>query len=144
MKRLLPLLLALALLAGCGAKEKETRPVEETVPPAEEPAAPAADSGAFALTTEREEYDPSVETVWYLLENRGSTEIMTGREVQVERLAADETWQALPVKENTGWTMEGLLVPAGETIALSCWLGMYDHDFCDGAYRIVKEVEGQT
>lgn len=144
MKRLLPLLLALALLAGCGAKEKETRPVEETVPPAEEPAAPAADSGAFALTTEREEYDPSVENVWYLLENRGSTEIMTGREVQVERLAADETWQALPVKENTGWTMEGLLVPAGETIALSCWLGMYDHDFCDGAYRVVKEVEGQT
>ena len=144
MKRLLPLLLALALLAGCGAKEKETRPVEETVPPAEEPAVPAADSGAFALTTEREEYDPSVETVWYLLENRGSTEIMTGREVQVERLAADETWQALPVKENTGWTMEGLLVPAGETIALSCWLGMYDHDFCDGTYRVVKEVEGQT
>ena len=35
-------------------------------------------------------------------------------------------------------------MPAGETIALNCWLGMYDHDFSDGSYRMVEEVEGQA
>ena len=144
MKRILPMLLALALLAGCGAEKEETPTVGENPPAAvEEPGAEAA-KGDFLLTTEWAEYDPSVETVWYLLENRSGGEIMTGREVKVERLAEDGTWQALPLRENAAWTMEGLLVPEGETIALCCWLGMYDHDFSDGTYRIVKEVEGQT
>ena len=142
MTRLLPLLLALALLAGYGAMESKAPAAKESSFPAEEPA-PVTVSEDFRLTTEWAEYDPSVETVWYLLENRSGGEIMTGRENRVERLAADGTWQALPMKENAAWTMEGLMVPNGETIALNCWLGMYDHDFCDGTYRIVKEVEGQ-
>ena len=143
MKRMLPLLLALALLAGCGGKKAEAPMDGEGSPPAEEPA-PAVTEGDFLLTTEWAEYDPSVETVWYLLENHSGGEIMTGRENRVEQLAADGTWQALSMIENAAWTMEGLLVPDGEAVALGCWLGMYDHDFCDGTYRIVKEVEGQT
>lgn len=143
MKRLLPVLLALALLAGCGGKKAEAPMAGEGNLPAEEPA-PAVTEGDFLLTTEWAEYDPSVETVWYLLENHSGGEVMTGRENRVERLATDGTWQALPMKENAAWTMEGLLVPDGAAIALGCWLGMYDHEFCDGTYRIVKEVEGQT
>ena len=149
MKKLIPMLLIIVLLTACG--EQEDLPAEEKSPPVGEMTLPESiytgeDAGAcdYTMTTEWEEYDPSVKTIWYFLENGSGQEIMTGREDHLERLGPDGTWQTLPMKENTGWTMEGLIVPAGETIALNCWLGMYDHDYSDGTYRIVKEVEGQT
>ena len=61
----------------------------EGSPPVEEPA-PAVTEGDFLLTTEWAEYDPSVETVWYLLENHSGREIMTSNLNNAARMSMED------------------------------------------------------
>ena len=94
MKKLIPMLLIIVLLTACG--EQEDLPAEEKSPPVGEMTLPESiytgeDAGAcdYTMTTEWEEYDPSVKTIWYFLENGSGQEIMTGREDHLERLGPD-------------------------------------------------------
>lgn len=136
----LALLLSALLLTGCGG---------ERGPAAGEMSVPESDvaelSADLLLRPEWEEYDPSVETIWFTLENRTGGEIETGVDYALETLGENGSWYQVPFREDVGWTMELLSVADGGTIALSCWLSAFDCDFSDGGtYRIVKTVEGQT
>lgn len=149
MKKLIPMLLVLALLAGCGAQETGT---EEKEPPAGEMTLPEStytdsDTGARSctLTTEWEEYDPSVEAVWYILKNESDRDAETGADYLLETLGENGSWYQVPLVENAAWYAVAYELPAGGSIAMACHLAMFDYDFSGGGtYRIVKEVEGQT
>ena len=147
MKRIFAAVLCLLLLAGCGA-EKQT-PTEEG-PPAGEITLPESthtenDTGECACTmeTEWEEYDPSVDTVWYILKNEGDRDVETGADYLLETLGENGSWYQVPLVENAAWYAVAYVLPAGGSIAMACHLSMFDYDFSDGTYRIVKTVEGQ-
>ena len=142
MKKSLLCLLAL-LLTGCGTAER-IAPAGEMAWPESPLAAQEMEEGGFSLSAEREEYDPSVGTIWYVLEDHSGEGAMTGREVQLETLGENGRWYRLPLAEDAAWTMEGLVVPEGGRIALSCGLGMFGRELPSGTYRLVKEVAGQT
>lgn len=148
MKKLIPMLLVLALLTGCGAQETKT---EEKGPPAGEMTLPEStytgdDAGecACTMTTEWTEYDPSVGAVWYILKNESDRDVETGADYQLETLGENGAWYQFPLVENAAWNAIAYELPAGGSIAMACHLSMFDYDFSDGTYRIVKEVEGQT
>ena len=148
MKKLIPMLLVLALLAGCGAQEAKT---EEKGPPAGEMTLPEstytgdnAEECDCTMTTEWEEYDPSVGVVWYILKNESDRDVETGADYQLETLGENGAWYQFPLVENAAWNAIAYELPAGGSIAMACHLSMFNYDFSDGTYRIVKEVEGQT
>ncbi|WP_298034961.1 immunoglobulin-like domain-containing protein [uncultured Dysosmobacter sp.] len=151
MKRIFVCLLCVLLLAGCGKKDAGEVLAAEKDPHAgeaaleEHPVQPAADNGDYMLSTEWPEYDPSVKTVWFTLENHSGADIETGVDYGLEALGENGNWRQVPFVDNAAWTAQALCVPDGETIALPCALGMFDYDFSGGgAYRVTKEVEGQT
>lgn len=138
MKRTWILMLCILLLSGCGKKTEEPAqsPAAET-PPVE------VVSGSYTLTTQKEEYGPQTEELYFYLENNGGSEIMTGVDHGLQALSG-ESWLDVPFRENYGWTAEGLIIPPGERIALTCSLRMFDYDFSGGGtFRIVKAV-GET
>ena len=135
MKKLISILLLFAMLTACGA-QKQTLP-ESTYTGEEE--------CACTMTTEWEEYDPSVGGVWYILKNEGDRNVGTGEAYLLEALGENGTWYQLPLVKDAAWIAIGYGIPAGGSIALACSFSMFDYDFSGGGtYRIVKEVEGQT
>lgn len=134
MKRIWMCLLALLLLAGCGGEAQESAGEA----PAEE--APAAGSYSLGMTTEWAEYDPSVDTIWCVLSHEGEGEPLEfGSEYRLE-VRTDSGWEQVPFAEGTGWDAVLHTLPAGESWAFPCALSMFDYDFTEGAYRVVKDV----
>lgn len=148
MKRILACLLCVLLLAGCGADRPDEADHMVSIPEQMglgPKSAAGEESAAFTLSTEWAEYDPSIGTIWFTLENHSGGDIETGvdhtLECYVEEVGA---WYQVPMKADAAWNAIALCVPDGETIALSCSLSMFDCDFSGGgAYRIVKKVDGQ-
>lgn len=136
MKRIWMCLLALLLLAGCGAEERESAGEA----PAEE--APAAGSYSLGMTTEWTEYDPSVGTVWCIVSSEGEGEPLEfGSEYRLE-VRTDSGWKEIPLREDAAWDMVLYSRDPGESWAFPCVLSMFDYDFTEGTYRVVKEVGG--
>ena len=46
----------------------------------------------------------------------------------------------MPFAEGTGWDAVLHTLPAGESWAFPCALSLFDFDFTEGAYRVVKDV----
>ena len=135
MKRLWICLLALLMLAGCGSGDIAATTVYQTDDP------PRA-----ALTTERDAYDPSVETVWCILSYEGEGDPLEyGASYWLDVREEDGTWAQVPLAENTGWDAVLYTLPSGEKQAFPCSLSMFDYDFSGGGtFRVVKETGDQT
>ncbi len=133
MKRIWICLLALLVLAGCGDPgDVAVTTVYETDDP------PRA-----TLTAERDAYDPSVETVWCVLSYEGEGEPLEyGASYWLDVREEDGTWTQVPLAENTGWDAVLYTLPSGEKQAFPCSLSLFDYDFTDGDYRVVKEIGG--
>lgn len=149
MKKLIAILLMFVMLTACGA-QKQTP--EEKGPPAGEVTLPEsaqtendARECACTMTTEWEEYDPSVGGIWYTLKNESDRNVGTGEAYLLEALGENGAWYQLPLVKDAAWIAIAYGIPAGGSIALACSLSMFDYDFSGGGtFRIVKEVEGQT
>ena len=95
----------------------------------------------YFLKPEWDEYDPSVERIWFTVENHSGAVMETGTDYQLETLFDNGAWHQVPFKENVGWEAILLVVQDGGTMTLSCWLPMFDYDFSGGGtYRIVKTI----
>ena len=150
MKRLISILLIFVMLTACGAqvetaKEEKGLPAGEMTLPENTHVENDTGECACTMTTEWEEYDPSVGSVWYILKNESSQAVSLGWPYSLETLGENSTWYQVPLVENAAWYAIAYELPAGGSIALACSFSMFDYDFSGGGtYRIVKEVEGQT
>ena len=135
MKRIGICLLALLVLAGCGGKEADTG----------EPQAgqePSGGSFSLGMATEWEAYDPSVETIWCILSDEGSGEPLEfGAEYRLE-VQTDSGWEQVPLAEDAAWEQVLYTLEPNRQWAFACSLSLFDYDFTDGDYRVVKEVGG--
>ena len=135
MKRLWICLLALLVLAGCGSSETGT----EEAPQEEQ--TPSSGSYSLGLATEWDAYDPSVDAIWCILSYEGEGEPLEfGAEYRLE-VQTDSGWEQVPWK-NEAWEDILYTLPAGESWAFSCSLSLFDYDFTEGTYRVVKEIGG--
>ena len=134
MRRIWICLLALLVLAGCG--EQETDAGE---PPAEQ----ETSSGSFSLEldTEWDVYDPSAEEIWCILSYEGEGDPLEfGAEYRLE-VQTDSGWEQVPFVEGTGWDSVLYTLHVGESWAFPCVLSLFDYDFTEGTYRVVKDLE---
>ena len=132
MKRLWICLLALLVLAGCGGNPTDVG-VTLVVPQS---------AGAYSLNMETEwmEYDPSVDSIWCILSYEGEGEPLEfGAEYRLE-VQTDSGWEKVPWK-NEAWEDILYTLPAGESWAFPCVLSLFDYDFTEGTYRVVKDLE---
>ena len=149
MKRIWICLLALLLLAGCGAEQRDEMvswPEQNGLEPFK--AEVEAQEG-LTLSAEWEAYDPSIEAIWFTLENNSGVEVSMGAEYSLERwLEGDSVpsdWYQVPLVENAGWITISYNLAPGEKFAQACNLSMFDYDFSDGGrFRVVKTVGDQT
>lgn len=148
MKRIWICLLALLLLAGCGAEQRDEMvswPEQNGLEPFK--AEVEAQEG-LTLSAEWEAYDPSIEAIWFTLENNSGVEVSMGAEYSLERwLEGDSVpsdWYQVPLVENAGWITISYNLAPGEKFAQACNLSMFDYDFSDGGrFRVVKTVGDQ-
>lgn len=132
MKRLWICLLALLVLVGCGGNPTD---VGETL------VVPQS-AGSYRLNMETEwmEYDPSVDSIWCILSYEGEGEPLEfGAEYRLE-VQTDSGWEKVPWK-NEAWEDILYTLPAGEFWAFPCVLSLFDYDFTEGTYRVVKDLE---
>ena len=149
MKRIWICLLALLLLAGCGAEQRDEMvswPEQNGLEPFK--AEVEAQEG-LTLSAEWEAYDPSIEAIWFTLENNSGVEVSMGAEYSLERwLEGDSVpsdWYQVPLVENAGWITISYNLAPGEKFAQACNLSMFDYDFSGGGtFRVVKEIGDQT
>lgn len=136
MKRLWICLLALLVLAGCGSSgtgTEEARQEEQT---------PSSGSYSLGLATEWDAYDPSVETIWCIVSSEGTgAPLEYGAEYRLD-VHTDSGWEEIPLREDAAWDMVLYSRDPGESWAFACSLSLFDYDFADGDYRVVKEIGG--
>ena len=148
MKKMFALALTLLCLAGCSAKKEETVAAgEPTLPEHEYETEVGQEEGTpiYLLTPEWNEYDPSVESVWFTIQNCSGEIMETGTEYQLETQGENGNWKQVPFKENVGWNSILMVVQNGGTLAQACDLSMFEYDFSGGGtYRIVKQIGDQA
>ena len=147
-KKMFVLALALLCLAGCGAKEEEKIPTGEmTLPESGHETVIEQEEGTpiYLLTPEWNEYDPSVESVWFTIQNCSGAIMETGADHWLETLGENGNWYQVPFKENVGWNSILMVVQNGGTLAQVCNLSMFEYDFSGGGtYRIAKQIGDQV
>ncbi len=82
--------------------------------------------------------------VWMRLTNSSDKTVLTGRPFQLYRYENDE-WVSCETTEDLAWTLEAIMILAGQSREESCNLGFFDISK-NGYYRLVKDfsIEGET
>ena len=143
MKRLWICLLALLLLAGCGAEEPADQAPDGELSPEASTTVPT--EGPVTLELEWETYAPSVKQVWYVVENTGTETVEFGEDYHLEMLGEDGAWYDVPWRENAAVNTIAYILQPGEKHAGTCSFSQFDYDFSGGGtFRVIKVVGDQT
>ena len=107
------------------------------------------ENASIKLATEWDVYDPSMEEIWFWIENDSGNDVTFGQEYTLEKwLETDggvQDWYQVPLREDVGWESVLYLLASGGKQTGCCRLSLFDNTFSAGdRLRIVKEVEGQT
>ena len=142
MKKLLPMLLAFAMLTACGAQQE---PAEENVPPLEtvQEDAPSRPGAGLFLELEHPVFDPTLTRYTYFVRNATEETVEFGEDYALQRQEGD-AWKDLTLVENAGFIAIGYALEPGHTMALTCGFDLYKEEPEAGTYRLVKTVGGQT
>ena len=143
MKQFWICLLALLLLAGCGAEEPADQAPDGELSPEASTTVPT--EGPVTLELEWETYAPSVEQVWYVVENTGTETVEFGEDYHLEMLGEDGAWYDVPWRENAAVNTIAYILQPGEKHAGTCSFSQFDYDFSGGGtFRVIKVVGDQT
>ena len=149
MRRFLAIAAACLLLTGCGQNQVDamiSEPEQNGLLLEQEE---ITENASIKLATEWDVYDPSVEEIWFWIENDSGNDVTFGQEYTLEKwLETDggvQDWYQVPLREDVGWESVLYLLASGGKQAGCCRLSLFDNTFSAGdRLRIVKEVEGQT
>ncbi len=100
-----------------------------------------AQEGAV-LRVEHEQYDKSVESFNYTIENTGEEVLAFGAEYAVE-VERNGVWYALPLAEDAGWNDVSYTAAPGEVWENAFSFLPYRYTVSDGNYRLIKEIGGR-
>ncbi len=145
MKRILVCLLCVLLLAGCGRGESgggvpQPEDTVETAPTETEALEPGT---GLVMEMEHACYDASVSRCAYFVRNGTDETVEFGEDYSVQR-QNNGKWESLRYKENHGFSSIGYCLAPGGTMALTCWMEMFQEELENGVYRMVKQVGGET
>lgn len=149
MRRFLAIAAACLLLTGCGQNQVDAMISEPEQNGLLLEQAEITENASIKLATEWDVYDPSVEEIWFWIENDSGNDVTFGQEYTLEKwLETDggvQDWYQVPLREDVGWESVLYLLASGGKQAGCCRLSLFDNTFSSGdRLRIVKEVEGQT
>ena len=134
MRKLLPIVLCVALLTGCAGKQAVSAYMDGDVA-----AVSQAMPEGVSILFEWPEYSADTASITYLVTNNTDAEVTTGSGFHFE-VYQDGNWEVVPMKENYAWTAEGIIIAPGTMRAFSGPLTSYDYQFHPGIYRITKRV----
>lgn len=132
MRRVLAAILALALLAGCGAPAGRDQGGGQGTPPE-----------GLVLELEHEVYDPSLTRYTYFVRNGTGEAVELGEDVGLE-YREGEQWKTPSWWDGGAWDAVAYRLEPGAAVALTCYLGGEGTVPERGTYRLVKEVGGHT
>ena len=127
------LLVLVGCLYACGRKQADPSPYSEDQ---------FDQTGTIVLSIEHNQYDKSVTSFNYFVENNGENPITFGAPYEIERYR-NGVWESLPPAENTAWNDIAYVVEPGEKWSNAFSFFPYDYTVTDGRYRLVKEIEGK-
>ncbi|MBQ7983669.1 MAG: hypothetical protein IJ302_08865 [Clostridia bacterium] len=102
------------------------------------------DSAAAGITLETQfpVYHRNVEKIQFIIRNNSGETAEFGTPWYIEKYK-DGTWYTVPFLPDTSWTMPLIMLADGGTTSDTAVLSMLDHNFTDGTYRILKEINGR-
>ena len=128
------LLLVLAgCLYACGRKQADPSPYSEDQ---------FDQTGTIVLSIEHTQYDKSVTSFNYFVENNGEDPITFGAPYEIERYR-NGVWESLPPAEDAAWNDIAYVVAPGEKWGNAFSFFPYDYTVTDGRYRLIKEIGGK-
>lgn len=151
MKRFLAAVMMCLLLTGCG--QKQVGDVDGRISEPEQHGlleqSENTENAQIKLVTEWEVYDPTVEELWFWIENESGSDVSFGSDYTLEKWtemgSGARGWNQVAFRENVGWDALLYTLRPGAKQAVCCRLSQFAYTFSAGdCLRIVKEIEGQT
>lgn len=139
MRKLFLLLFFLVFLCGCASTGPQSAYEEGQVLQIDQESV----SAGISIECEWTEYALSAPRITFLVKNNTQEEIMTGWDFGLE-VYLEDTWHTIPMKENYGFTAEGVILAPGTARAFGGLFSAFDYDFHPGIYRVRKELEGEV
>ena len=93
----------------------------------------------IVLSTEYQTYNKDIMQFTYFIENMTENEFTFGKEYSLE-VKLDDTWYQIPYKADAAWIAIGYILPPRASSTDTIDLSIFDYQFTDGEYRIVKSI----
>ena len=133
MRRFLAIAAACLLLTGCGQNQVDAMISEPEQNGLLLEQAEITENASIKLATEWDVYDPSVEEIWFWIENDSGNDVTFGQEYTLEKwLETDggvQDWYQVPLREDVGWESVLYLLASGGKQAGCCRLSLFDNTF---------------